>query len=194
VLLDNGVLAHAFSTICSPLSSSTAMSLRLGPVEGRDVPSVCNTLIADLVDDGVLSGGLMPAVAHALDELMVRDDPVIVPRVVAVMAQAVGLRPTTAAVATAVPAAGCDALAAVEGSGARLANRAVLDLTALDRYRWARLELPTHLKACRPIDTTHAPCTPAGGRPARACPRPWTAPCCCRCRPRCASGTCRQQT
>ncbi|KAF8066293.1 Art7 [Scenedesmus sp. PABB004] len=84
---------------------------------GCDLPRAANCLVADLIDDAILSGGLLPAVGHALDALLCRDgEPVLVPASLTVLAQAVAAAPSRPRVAV----------------GAR---RVRLDLTAIDRHR-----------------------------------------------------------
>jgi hypothetical protein len=120
VLLDNGVSPSSFH-----ITTSHPTTLKLG----KDLPSVCNCLIADVIDDGVLSGGLILAVSHALDELLVREDPVLVPAAVTVMAQAVGVRPSGCEVHSGKLAAECEDGCEVGRSSSWL------DLSALDKHR-----------------------------------------------------------
>lgn len=105
---------------------------------------VCNCLIADVIDDGVFTGGFVPAVAHALDELLVRQEPVLVPTAVSAMAQAFGVKPS-----------GFE----VQGAPGSLA-RHQLDLSAIDQYRYAaltiagqRLRYTTYCLLCRGLDS-----------------------------------------
>lgn len=107
------------------------------------MPNVCNCLVADLLDDGVLSAGLIPAVSNALGELLVREEPVLVPQRLTVMAQAVGVRPSVVHV-EAVGGSGSDGHGSSGGNGvasdllaaaAGQCGSLQLDLTALDRYR-----------------------------------------------------------
>lgn len=133
VLADNGFPAASHTTICTPSLSS----LRIGPTPGTDMPNICNCLVADLLDDGVLSGGLIPAVANALEELLVREGPVLVPQHVTVSAQAVGVKPSVVEVegiwqgggSSGSGSGGCDGSSGSSGGTVRL------DLTALDAYR-----------------------------------------------------------
>lgn len=83
-----------------------------------------------MCDDGVLSGGLLPAVAHALEELLVRDQPVVVPQRLTVMAQAVGVRPSVVEVEVDGDRCGGGDSGSSGGCG-----KIRLDLTALDRFR-----------------------------------------------------------
>lgn len=137
VLANNGFPAAFHTTICTPSLSS----LRIGPSAGSDVPNVCNCLVADLLDDGVLSGGLIPAVANALEELIVREGPVLVPQQVTVSAQAVGMRPSVVEVegiwqggGSSSCSGGCDG--STDSSGNSSSGGTVrLDLTALNAYR-----------------------------------------------------------
>lgn len=105
------------------------------------MPNVCNCLVADLLDDGVLSAGLIPAVSNALGELLVREEPVLVPQRLTVMAQAVGVRPSVVHV-EAVGGGGShgsrDSSGVVSDLSATASGQCgslQLDLTALDRYR-----------------------------------------------------------
>ncbi|WIA22755.1 hypothetical protein OEZ86_009712 [Tetradesmus obliquus] len=125
VLLYNGVPASSFS-----VTSSHPTTLQLG----RDLPCVCNCLVADIIDNGVLSGGFIPAVAHTLDELLVREEPVIVPAAVTVMAQAVGVRPSGCEVHGGKLAAHC------EDGCENVSSSSWLDLSALNKHRWT----PSH--------------------------------------------------
>jgi len=111
ILTANGVPPQTFSVTCT---HPTSLQL------GRDLPNICNVLVADLVDDAVLSGGFIPAVAHALDTLLVREDPVLVPAAVTVKAQAVALRSSQCEVA---------------GEGADSGGGFLLDVSTLDQYR-----------------------------------------------------------
>ena len=45
----------------------------------EDVPIVCNLLIAELLDDGLLSSGLIPGVSHALENFLLTHDAVVIP-------------------------------------------------------------------------------------------------------------------
>jgi hypothetical protein len=121
LLLSNGLPASSFA-----ITSRHPTTLQLG----RDLPCICNCLIADVINDGVLSGGFIPAVSHALDELLVRADPVLVPTALTVMAQAVGVRPSGCEVHTGKNADGCEV-------GCEDGARRWLDLSALDKHRWA---------------------------------------------------------
>ena len=58
---------------------------------GADVPVVCNMLICDMLEDGLLSAGLIPACRHALAKLML-PDAVVIPAAATVYAQAVQFR------------------------------------------------------------------------------------------------------
>jgi hypothetical protein len=119
LLLSNGLPPSSFS-----VTSRHPTTLQLG----RDLQCICNCLIADIIDDGVLSAGFVPAVSHALDELLVRDDPVLVPAAVTVMAQAVGLRPSGCEVHTGKVADRCE-------DGCEDGGSSWLDLSALDKHR-----------------------------------------------------------
>ncbi|GHP04547.1 hypothetical protein PPROV_000330100 [Pycnococcus provasolii] len=58
----------------------------------RDVPVYTNVIVAvDLLDEGLLTSGLLPAVTHALDNLAIQD-PVVIPSSVTVFAQAVQIK------------------------------------------------------------------------------------------------------
>ena len=116
-----------------------------GPTASAHVPNVCNCLIADLVDDGVLSGGLIPAVANALEELLIKEEPVLVPRRLTVKAQAVGVRPSVVEVE--VPGMWGSSNGGSSGGGSSGSSGSDggredvrgevcrLDLTAMDAYR-----------------------------------------------------------
>jgi hypothetical protein len=119
LLLANGLAISSFS-----ITSRHPTVLQLG----RDLPCICNCLIADIIDDGVLSGGFIPAVSHALDDLLVREDPVLVPAAVTVMAQAVGVRPSGCEVYIMKMAAGCE-------YGCDDGGASWLDLSAIDKHR-----------------------------------------------------------
>jgi hypothetical protein len=82
VLVANG---HARQTFAVTTTHAAALAL------GTDLPYPADVLVADLVDDGVLSGGLLPAVAHALDANLLRPDAVLVPGALTVRMQAVAL-------------------------------------------------------------------------------------------------------
>jgi protein arginine N-methyltransferase 7 len=56
-----------------------------------DVPVVCNLLVCDMLEDGLLSAGLIPACRHALAKLML-PDALVLPAAATVYAQAVQLR------------------------------------------------------------------------------------------------------
>jgi uncharacterized membrane protein YgcG len=102
-----------------------------------------------LVDDGVLSGGLIPAVANALEELLIKEEPVLVPQRLTVMAQAVGVRPSLVEVEVQGGSSGSNG--GSSGSGSSGSNggssgsdgrkedvrgdMCQLDLTAMDAYR-----------------------------------------------------------
>ena len=43
-----------------------------------DVPIACNLLVCDILDDGLLTSGIIPAARHALDNLMI-DKPIAIP-------------------------------------------------------------------------------------------------------------------
>ena len=58
---------------------------------GADVPVVCNVLICDMLEDGLLSAGLIPACRHALAKLMLPDS-IVIPAAATVFAQAVQFR------------------------------------------------------------------------------------------------------
>eukprot|EP00775_Hariotina_reticulata_P007705 gene7705-7904_t len=140
ILLANGVPPETFC-----VTSTHPTSLKLA----RDLPSTCNILIADLVDDAVLSGGFIPAVAYALDELLVRDDPVVVPAAVTVRAQAVALRSSR-----------CEVAREDGDEGDEL----LLDVSALDQYRWtasqvlpALLDPSCLLPLSAPLEVWHLP-------------------------------------
>lgn len=74
-----------------------------------DVPLCCNLLVCDMMDDALLSSGMVPSIQHALQHLMVPDAAVI-PAAATVYAQ-----PAACSVKS------IDAIA--------------VDLSALDRYR-----------------------------------------------------------
>jgi hypothetical protein len=134
VLTDNGFPAASHTTICTPSLSA----LRIGPTAGVDVPNVCNCLVADILDDGLLSGGLIPAVANALEELLVRERPVLVPQQVTVVAQAVGVRPSVVEVPLDRSGQGGSSGSSDSCGGNTDGSSTVrLDLTALDAYRCA---------------------------------------------------------
>lgn len=57
----------------------------------RDVPISCNVCICDIFDDGLLSSGLIPAVRHALDKLLL-PDAIMMPSSATLFAQAVDMR------------------------------------------------------------------------------------------------------
>lgn len=62
---------------------------------GPDVPVSCNVLLLDgLIDDGLLSSGLLPAIRHARDKLLMLPDAVVVPGGATVFVQAVEIRST----------------------------------------------------------------------------------------------------
>jgi protein arginine N-methyltransferase 7 len=56
-----------------------------------DVPVVCNLLVCDMLEDGLLSAGLIPACRHALAKLML-PDALVIPAAATVYAQAVQFR------------------------------------------------------------------------------------------------------
>lgn len=45
----------------------------------EDVPIVCNLVIAEMLDDGLLSSGIIPAVRHALGSSLLTHDAAIIP-------------------------------------------------------------------------------------------------------------------
>jgi len=53
----------------------------------KDVPVICNLLLCDILDDGLLTSGLIPAAKHALSELMT-DQAVVIPCSATVYVQA----------------------------------------------------------------------------------------------------------
>lgn len=57
----------------------------------RDVPISCNVCVCDVFDDGLLSSGIIPAVRHALDKLLL-PDAVVIPSSATLYAQAVDMR------------------------------------------------------------------------------------------------------
>ena len=57
----------------------------------RDVPISCNLCICDVLDDGLLSSGMIPAVKHALDQLLL-PDAIVMPSSATLYAQAVEIR------------------------------------------------------------------------------------------------------
>ena len=57
----------------------------------RDVPISCNLCICDVFDDGLLSSGIVPAMRHALDNLLL-PDAIVVPSSATMYAQAVEMR------------------------------------------------------------------------------------------------------
>ncbi len=61
---------------------------------GADVPVVCNILVCDMLEDGLLSAGLIPACRHALAKLML-PDALVIPAAATVYAQAVQFRVDT---------------------------------------------------------------------------------------------------
>ena len=63
-------------------------------VLGADVPVVCNLLVCDMLEDGLLSAGLIPACRHALAHLML-PDALVIPAAATVYAQAAQLRSDT---------------------------------------------------------------------------------------------------
>lgn len=146
VLRDNGFSKDAFNIICT----SSPETLKIGSECTSNVPNVCNCLVADLIDDGVLSAGLIPAVAHALEELLVRDDLVLVPQTLTVMAQAVEVRPSMVETGcwnacSSGSASGCghgtgagpSSPCTVQGAQQAPVMRSshLVDLTALDQFR-----------------------------------------------------------
>ena len=62
----------------------------------QDVPISCNLLICDIFDDGLLTSGMIPAVKHALEHLMVNDAAIVIPASATVYAQAGEMRITEA--------------------------------------------------------------------------------------------------
>ena len=74
----------------------------------RDVPISCNLCICDVLDDGLLSSGMIPAVKHALNNLLL-PDAIVMPSSATLYAQAVEIRTPS-----------------VDG----------LDLSAIDSYRF----------------------------------------------------------
>lgn len=133
VLCDNGYPHTSHSVICTPSPST----LKIGPKSDTDVPNFCNCLVADLLDDGVLSAGLIPAVSNAMEDLLVRDQPVIVPQRLTVMAQAVGVRPAVVEVQGLWEAGSSGSSGGVCAGSSSGTCR--LDLTALDAYRCVSL-------------------------------------------------------
>jgi len=59
-----------------------------------DVPVACNLLVCDMLEDGLLSAGLIPACRYALSRLML-PDALVIPAAATVYAQAVELRVDT---------------------------------------------------------------------------------------------------
>lgn len=57
----------------------------------RDVPISCNICICDVFDDGLLSSGMIPAVRHALDKLLL-PDAIMIPSSATMYAQAIDMR------------------------------------------------------------------------------------------------------
>jgi protein arginine N-methyltransferase 7 len=53
----------------------------------KDVPVACNLLLCDVLDDGLLTSGMIPAVKHCLDNIMI-DKPVVIPCSATVYVQA----------------------------------------------------------------------------------------------------------
>lgn len=45
----------------------------------EDVPVVCNLLIADILEDGLLGAGVIPAVSHALANSLLTHDVQVIP-------------------------------------------------------------------------------------------------------------------
>jgi hypothetical protein len=155
VLQENGFPAASFSVI----HTRSPSTLKLGPNPSTDVLNICNILVADLVDDGVLSGGLIPCVSNALEELLVTEQPVIVPQRLTVMAQAVGVKPSVVEVEVAGLCSSCGSNAGSNsgssssssssssggigglagdcgGSSDTVSQGTIkLDLTAMDAYR-----------------------------------------------------------
>eukprot|EP00884_Botryococcus_braunii_P006992 jgi/Botrbrau1/16294/Bobra.0066s0063.1 len=58
---------------------------------GTDVPVCCNILLCDMIDEGLLSSGLIPVVRHCVQKLMA-DDMVVIPMAATVYVQAVQAR------------------------------------------------------------------------------------------------------
>ncbi|MEW5319762.1 MAG: hypothetical protein WDW38_010893 [Sanguina aurantia] len=86
----------------------------------KDVPICCNVVVCDMIDDGLLGCGLIPAVTHAAASLATHDA-VFIPSSATVMAQAVQL-----------------ATPAVAG----------FDVSAVDAYRWFQSQqLPCQISA-----------------------------------------------
>lgn len=80
----------------------------------EDVEVCCNLLITNIFDKGLLSSGIIPAIQHALSELMIQDS-IIMPSSATVYAQAVELRTT---------------------------DVAGLDMSAANLYRWCLNQVP----------------------------------------------------
>ncbi|KAK3261796.1 hypothetical protein CYMTET_29312, partial [Cymbomonas tetramitiformis] len=57
----------------------------------RDVPVYCNLCVTDILDDGLLTSGVVPALQHALHHLLL-PDAIVMPAAVTVYMQAVELR------------------------------------------------------------------------------------------------------
>lgn len=99
VLQHNGYPSDQYKVVCK-----RATSLKL--VE--DVPVSCNLVVCDLIDDGLLTEGLLPALQHALALLTIVDPEVI---------------PSTARVIMRAAEISCPPVAG-------------LDVSALDEFRW----------------------------------------------------------
>ena len=53
----------------------------------EDVPIVCNLLVAEIFDDGLLSSGLVPAISHALNNFLLTHDAIVIPAAATVYMQ-----------------------------------------------------------------------------------------------------------
>jgi hypothetical protein len=155
VLRDNGFPAASFSVI----NTRSPPTLKLGSNPATDVSNICNILVADVLDDGVLSGGLIPCVSNALEELLVTDQPVIVPQRLTVMAQAVGVRPSVVGMRVGNDCGGCGSNGSSSrgGSCGGVSDRGCsstwgcqeitkLDLSAMDAHRLVQIQE----RACTP--------------------------------------------
>lgn len=89
-------------------------------MQSCDVPCSCNLVVCDLLDDGLLTSGIIPAVSHALNHLALTDA-LVVPAAISVRVQAVQ----------------------VEAAKAPCG----ITLAALDRYRWLPGPSPCRLPA-----------------------------------------------
>ena len=74
----------------------------------KDVPIVCNLLLCDILDDGLLTSGLIPAVRHALNNLMI-DKPIVIP---------------------------CSATVYVQVGELRTKHVCGFDMSVMNRHRW----------------------------------------------------------